>query len=654
MMELEIVPRPAPVQTNPKTSESKAPSSNSVPVAVTRWKSRRRGACGMCKLKKVRCDGGTPCMNCRRNNQECEYTLAKKHQASKKSVRSAPRIFAPRFWKKANGTSSSITAAAAEVPNNGQPSPALTIPFQGSPVNSNDTVPTHAQSSTSDSHSAQSLLDAYSNDTNWNFDFDLERILLPPGDARNVLDFPKFSWPVLAPNDDGNLDLDVPVTADGLDTANYETPVTTLHNEYPPYLRSLSHSLHSTEGPGDWVKMVDINDKVRSSSWDELGPAGDLCSNHDPKVSNNTEQDDVQRIFSSISPVNNQQTPMNTNEEHHRTFASWYWNDTALMERCVNVCFEQPLGVPNFLTRSLFQKYVKEARGRPQGDIVLISLIDSVMAFGFHAFWKRSRRFSSPSERKEADCYSRIALSSHSSVLHSPDTLTIISEQINEAAHWEILTGAINCARALKLENGDIINRNYKSCDERDLAKRALWFLYSIEVPHSLRNGISPSLDRDWIDFAPPRASTGTDWFRIQCLYALVIGSAASLLYSQRGLRLSAAEREHKLDISFKLLEDWRSHLPPALREIHKADIQGIMADYQVHHIALCMFRQYHEAIFLIYFPWTGKQSEGRIAEKARRKSLEMCVNSAQVVLTTANQVSSLEILDRYEHTHMD
>lgn len=138
------------------------------------------------------------------------------------------------------------------------------------------------------------------------------------------------------------------------------------------------------------------------------------------------------------------------------------------------------------------------------------------------------------------------------------------------------------------------------------------------------------------------------DWFPIQCLYALVIGSAASLLYSQRGLRQSAVEREHELNLSFKLLEDWRSSLPPALREIHKADDQGITGDHDIRHMALCMFRQYHEAIFLIYFPWTRTQSKGKISEKARRKCMELCVNSAQVVLTTANQVSSLEILDRY------
>jgi hypothetical protein len=79
--------------------------------------------------------------------------------------------------------------------------------------------------------------------------------------------------------------------------------------------------------------------------------------------------------------------------------------------------------VPIFLTRSYFDNYMKEARGRPQGNAVLISLIDSVMAFGFHAFSRSSRRFVSPDEKEEADHHSRIALSSHARVLRSPDTL---------------------------------------------------------------------------------------------------------------------------------------------------------------------------------------------------------------------------------------
>jgi hypothetical protein len=66
---------------------------------------------------------------------------------------------------------------------------------------------------------------------------------------------------------------------------------------------------------------------------------------------------------------------------------------------------------------------MKEARIGPQGNPVLISLIDSVMAFGFHASLKSSRRSVSPSEKKEADYYARIALNSYSNVLRSPDNL---------------------------------------------------------------------------------------------------------------------------------------------------------------------------------------------------------------------------------------
>ena len=179
---------------------------------------------------------------------------------------------------------SNIPTSTAEVPNNGQPSPVLTIPSQGSPINSNDTVQTHAQPSTSDSHSSQSLWNEFSHDVNWNFDLDLEGILLPPGDIKNVLDLQKFSWPVLGANDDCNFDFDVPFTADVLGTANVETPVSTLNNECTSYSKSLSNSLNSAEEPEDLVKLLNINGKVRSFSWDEVGPAGDSCTDHDPKL----------------------------------------------------------------------------------------------------------------------------------------------------------------------------------------------------------------------------------------------------------------------------------------------------------------------------------------------------------------------------------
>jgi hypothetical protein len=119
------------------------------------------------------------------------------------------------------------------------------------------------------------------------------------------------------------------------------------------------------------------------------------------------------------------------------------------------------------------------------------------------------------------------------------------------------------------------------------------------------------------------------------------------MLYNQQALRQSLGEREHKLETAYELLEGWRSHLPAPLQEIHKHDMHRILDDHQTRHIALSIFRQYHEAIFMIYFPWTGSQSGGRVSEDCRRKSMELCVNSAQVVLAIANQILCLDILDR-------
>lgn len=162
-------------------------------------------------------------------------------------------------------------------------------------------------------------------------------------------------------------------------------------------------------------------------------------------------------------------------------------------------------------------------------------------------------------------------------------------------------------------------------------------------------------LNHDWIDHAPPEAGTETDWFSVQCLYSIVISSAAEMLYNQRALRQSLLEREQKLKTAFELLEGWRKHLPSSLQEIHKQNTHLILDDHRVRDVTLSVFRQYHEAVFMICFPWAGNRSDGRVSEDCRRKSVELCVNSAQVVLAIANQIVNLDVLDRYaQHTLSD
>ena len=121
------------------------------------------------------------------------------------------------------------------------------------------------------------------------------------------------------------------------------------------------------------------------------------------------------------------------------------------------------------------------------------------------------------------------------------------------------------------------------------------------------------------------------------------------MLYSQRALRQSLPERKQKLRTAYELLEGWRTKLPPPLHDIHTQDMYLILNDQRMpRDVALSIFRQYHEAILMIHFPWTGRQADARVSEEYRRKSVELCVGSAQVVLAIANQILNLDILDRY------
>ncbi|KIN07015.1 hypothetical protein OIDMADRAFT_70428, partial [Oidiodendron maius Zn] len=605
----------------------------SSPLVINRrWTSRRRGACGMCKLKKVRCDGATPCVNCHRHNQECQYIFSKKRQPAAAGSGSTSSENGSDSRPQINETSNGIANLLAEAQTRAPLSPGLTMSPCGTSANNltngsqNDL---HRSSSTSDDQdSTRTPADEHDDSATWSLEIGAEGVhaMLPTADIRNILDLNAFSWPLSSIDTDCQFDFDMPFTLEQTDISTGASS-TSLVDSDTAFI--FNRSTRAYESPGSSEEMM------RPLTLNSM---------------RNFKQEEIYRIFESLSRIQTRLSSASLNDDDCRNgYTAWYWNDAVLMDNCRNACFDQPLGISNFLTRSYFDKYMKEARGWSAGNSVLRSLIDSVMAFGFHAFLRNAKRPISPDEKRKADYYSLIALNSHANVLCSPNTLlklqTTVSEQLDTTIHSDLLTSAVNCSRSLKLEKNDLIFSDHASTEDQDLARRCLWYLYSLDAPYSIRRGISPSLDRDWIDHSPPQACDETDWLPIQCLYASVISSAAKKLYSQSALRQSPIEREKMLGMAYKLLEDWRSRLPATLEEMERPDMQRILNNHHVRHIALSMFRQYHEAIFMIYFPWTGAQSSGSVSEDYRRRSIELCVSSAQAVLATANQVSSLDML---------
>ncbi|KAH8588738.1 hypothetical protein B0O99DRAFT_638470 [Bisporella sp. PMI_857] len=625
------MPTSTPMLIIPNTQASSPPQ----PIIINRrWNPRRRGACTMCKLKKIRCDGATPCSNCRRHNNECQYILLKKRQASDKSPEESPES-----RSKLDEIGQTTTSEPAEAPDDAHLSPGLNPSLANTNSVTNDSLETsHRQSLIADDQTALRTL----------------------GDE-SVLGLSRFSWQFPRTDDDCQFDFSHPFTAENTDSSAVANSTALTDLDTSPSFNRSPCTAEPAEPPGELIRFLNPTDKVRPSTLlrrdvDFSLQAIFLSQYQGQETMTNAKQNEIYRIFESISHVQSQSSSVNLDDEEcHNSYAAWYWNDAALMESCKAACFEQPLGIANFLTRLCFDKYLKDARNTHQANPILIHLIDSVMAFGYNALVKSTQSFVDPEKKRTADYYSKMALNSRGSVLRAPNSLlklqtilalTTISEHIDDAIYSELLTRAVNCARALRLENRDLMHSKYANSEDRELAGTSLWYLYSVEVPYSLRRGISPALDGDWIDHAPPQVYHETDWFALQCLYATVISSAAKMLYNQSALRQSLAEREQKLEITYKLLEDWRSRLPTPLKDIHKPNMRTILDNYHTRHTVLSMFRQYHEAVFIMYFPWTAP-SGGRVSKDHRRRSLEMCVNSAQVVLATANQVACQDILDR-------
>lgn len=66
---------------------------------------------------------------------------------------------------------------------------------------------------------------------------------------------------------------------------------------------------------------------------------------------------------------------------------------------------------------------VRENVGHPQEGSISISLIDSVMAFGYQAYLNFCQRPVSSEERNRAVQYAKIPLRSRGSILRSPNNL---------------------------------------------------------------------------------------------------------------------------------------------------------------------------------------------------------------------------------------
>ncbi|KAL4798021.1 hypothetical protein BDV19DRAFT_377232 [Aspergillus venezuelensis] len=604
-----------------------------------KWMTRRRGACEMCKSKKVRCDGATPCRYCSLHNLECEYQLSKKQQQQQQqnSSKLPPVSTVEEISIEPARAESNSSGATTLVPS---PTDVQMLPdFTAAQFEASRRVSGSACSNfqemmfaTNDRHFMPVMLDGYTQDDfsgpamEW---MGSDSLGAPFSvDMSNMNGIGMLPWsPPKTSYSDASFDIQWPIDHT---TGALANPTAT--TQFEPTL-----PLSPSTGP-----MRDVYDE---KMWEEVSPKrlGNLSR---------TQQDEVDEIFRRLSDTQSEMSGGFGCEQDDRDHLRWYWSDTALIEKCKAACFEEPLGISTFLTREHFDNYVQQARESPsiEGSAVR-PLIDSVMAFGFQALAARSQTPAGSDVCRKSIARLRMALSSRDAVQQSPDSLLkmqpqmTIAENLDDKIYTELLSFAVSCARTRRFMNRDSTYMGMTK-EKEYLARRCLWYLYSSEVVHSIRDGMPPILTRDWTDYALPETSKETDWLLIKCQHANALSSAVNTLYSPKALSQTSAERERNLMQAHKVLENWRTSLPSNLQNIHRHETGYVTLDDQkTRHLTLTMVRKYHEAIFTIFFPWTGNQHKGLISEFYRKKSMELCVKSAQAVLAIAARISSCDIL---------
>ncbi|KAL4949357.1 hypothetical protein BDW69DRAFT_202898 [Aspergillus filifer] len=592
-----------------------------------KWMTRRRGACEMCKSKKVRCDGATPCRYC---------SLSKKQQQQQQTSNKPPPVSTaediPIEPPRAESNSSGATTLVPS-PTDIQMLPEFTAAQLGAARRVSGSAGSNFQEmmfATNDRHFMPVMLDGYSQD-----DFSAPSMEWMGSDNLGV----PFSVDMSSMNGVGILPWSPPKTSYSDASFDIQWPIDhttgalanpTATSQFEPTL-----PLSPVTGP-----MRDMYDE---KMWEEVSSKrlGNLSR---------TQQDEVDEIFIRLSNTQSQMSSGFGAEQDDCAQSRWYWSDTALIEKCKAACFEEPLGISTFLTRDHFDNYVQQGRESPsiEGSAVR-PLIDSVMAFGFQALAAKSQPSAGSDVCRKSIARQRMALSSREAVQRSPDSLLkmqmTIAENIDDRIYTELVSYAVSCARTRRFMDSDSLYMGMTKEKEYH-ARRCLWYLYSSEVVHSIRDGMPPILTRDWTDYALPETCKETDWLLIKCQHANALSSAVNTLYSPKALSQTSAERERNLMQAHKVLENWRTGLPSHLQNIHRHETGYVTLDDQkTRHLTLTMVRQYHEAIFTIFFPWTGIQHKGLISEHYRKKSMELCVKSAQAVLAIAARISSFDIL---------
>ncbi|KAI1176854.1 hypothetical protein F4777DRAFT_544573 [Nemania sp. FL0916] len=632
----------------PSSESGKSADPKKPPRTIT----RRRGACKGCKLKKIRCNGGTPCSACDRTGSTCNYEPRPRgasdvrdsdhHISGKRHVPDQPD-------HTRDHPTGSVESEGLESANGAQPmslvgsSPAM---FSIDP-NSMDFL--------------------FSSPSNFAFpnpagDLGITQAAPLPNDYHVIEGMSGTQYSV---------NHSIPSTMP-LETGEFEggrstaagSSVGALSSPWPSIERRMTQVTEL--GLPEYCRAdADIDFRFTTSfGLAELPtPRGD-----------SRKHLEICRILRSLTKS---QSPTSKSKDNVIIFKSGHslskTTHEATIQRCIIACFEGNAEIPLFLRKANVAKKISEVRESPNPDVVSSLFSDAIIAMGLNALRNSADDRCAPALdgieqfRSLLDGLADLdAVPSSLLKLQTSVLLSIIASNINDSRLSETLSIGVHCVRELRFTSSNIIRKTITHADDQKLAKRSVWVLYCLETSYSVTRGIPPLLHPDFIDHLPAASDhvEKHDTLVLQIAAAALLARSLSRVYVQP----TSAKTTAELQACTAELGRWRSSLSDHARQLVAGrGFESLRGDDDAG-AKLRLFCAYHECVYLLFAPWLPPLLESASlpqvaaihgsdslsdAETGSRSptdrrlalvdTLERCLESAYTIVSHANEIIAVD-----------
>ncbi|KAK0121189.1 hypothetical protein ONS96_011369 [Cadophora gregata f. sp. sojae] len=667
-------------------------------VDVTKKKlQRRRGACAVCKAKKVRCDGERPtCATCAKANTRCTYLMPRKKHSMSVTTNFSDTPDAIQ--------DTSITTSRYQPSDVFQPcaSIALTSPITsnlsaslGSPddlvtfLNCQSNIftgngPTAddesldkfdicfaGQRQQNESQAFQDMLEGL-----WEFieepssplSTDWNQANRREGSTHNhtfstitdSVDLEAFHFPTPSSSNSSltnNDELSAVTNPAGSD-AVFSDPF--IVDEYHTSIDNFLEFQTSPNITVDKSMMVSKCRDVPGSPLSTTFKCGQILLN-----ANHQYAQEIQRCCHQM------EDEINARFHFQRISGMQSTNmklDKDLAEKCAILCFNDLEGIGQFLDLSETQRILDSVWSNSDNAPAKVILVLVAVALGAYnldheTFPAISDRigFSNVMFRCALKCYDdRFPRKEFIFDFQALLSLLYLANKCGCLVTSDLLSSAIACAQKLQLNSDEGIKRLCLSNTEENRLKRAFWFLYAFEKPYCMRWGIAPRLDEDFINYEAtdhfickawvPLHKKQDDLLRISCQYARLCSGIIKNLYSQKSLGKPDTSLRNIANQLCRQAEIWKNAAITSCGSGQKntggtTPTQDTAASLQRFKI---MYR-YHEANFAIHGRGANVSSSDppRIADLQGqygcRRSEHRLLEAAREVLSTCGDTVPIE-----------